>query len=143
MRKNKVRSISVLIIYLIAGLYQSIAFGNASSSDIGHSHTHDDYSELHHEHHFHLGIFHFLKHVFENIEKISEDTDDHLTTILKHSPKKDVDSNNNSFTHLSCNGLEVSEVDPLSIMDPPCHHLFKLQQYIRSTSLLRGPPPIK
>lgn len=104
------------------------------------SHQHQNYTDIHHEHHFHIGIFHFLGHLFENIGHAGDNADDHLVIIQDSSSKKVSDYKFliNKFFKLS--KLVLIEIDAESLSDPPYYQIPYFQKLIRSTSPFRAPP---
>jgi hypothetical protein len=104
-------------------------------------HKHEDFKDVHHKHQFHVGIFHFLGHLFENINHADDHADDHLLVIQKSSSKNVVDHSSpvNSFIHGQ--QLLVFEVSAESLPDPP-YHLSLLQKLKLPSTPLRAPPSL-
>ena len=104
------------------------------------SHQHDDYTNKHHEHHFHVGIFHFLGHLFESISHVSDNADEHLVVIQNTSTKKASDSKTSICKYFLESNLVLIKVGAESLPDPPYYQIPYLQKLTRSTSPLRAPP---
>lgn len=138
--KKEILSYFLLATYLFVVAHQSIAHNHTSDTDSNATHQHNKYSDIHHEHHFHVGIFHFLGHLFESINHANDNADDQLVVIQNISTKKVTYYKNfiNNFYHLS--NLVVIEVDAESLPDPPYYQIPYLQKLIRATSPLRAPP---
>ena len=85
--KNKILSYFLLAIYLLVVLHHSVthshAFEFVGTPVSEASHQHGDFKDVHHAHQFHLGIFHFLGHLFENINH----TDDHAAYFADTMPR--------------------------------------------------------
>jgi len=65
-KRKKILSRFLLAIYLLVILHHSASLlhdaGHCSYADV-----HDGFEEHHHDHRFHIGVFHFLGHLLENI----------------------------------------------------------------------------
>ncbi len=144
--RKKIISHFLLTIYLLVVLHHSAAtshtveIGNNSQSKIFHQH--EDFKDVHHEHHFHVGIFHFLGHLFENINHSNHYADDHLIIIQETSNKKVVDYNKTVNFYTNENNSVPFSVDAESLPDPPPYHPFLLPRLIRPSTPLRAPPSI-
>lgn len=141
--KNKILSYFLLAIYLLVVLHQSISHAHVSEYDgtpiPKSSHKHNDYKAVHHEHQFHVGIFHFLGHLFESINHTDDLADDHLLVVQNSATKKIVDHNSSVNYFIHGQQLLVFEVDAESLPDPP-YHLSLLQKLKRPNTPLRAPP---
>lgn len=141
--KNKILSYFLLAIYLLVVLHHSVthshAFEFVGTPVSEASHQHGDFKDVHHAHQFHLGIFHFLGHLFENINHTDDHADDHLLVVQKSSVKKVVDHNSSVNPYIHGQYLLVYEVDAESLPDPP-YHLFLLQKLKQPNTPLRAPP---
>lgn len=141
--KNKILSHFLLAIYLLVVLHHSVSHTHAS--DFAGTpvpeplHQHENFKEIHHEHQFHVGILHFLGHLFENINHTDDLADDHLLVVQKSSTKKVVDHNNSVNFYIYGQGVLVFEVDAESLPDPP-YHLSLLQKLKLPSTPLRAPP---
>jgi hypothetical protein len=105
------------------------------------THKHEDFQEVHHDHHFHVGIFHFLGHLFENINHSNDHVDKHSIVVQKTSVKKFVANSHVFNAYFNGITFEVIVVDTESLPDPP--YFLKLLQKLklRGTSL-RAPPTL-
>lgn len=142
--RKKILSHFLLAIYLMVVAHQSISHTHASGLDgdaaPNHSHKHENFKDIHHEHHFHVGIFHFLGHLFESISHVSDNADDHLVVIQNNSIKKASGYRTSICKYFLESNLVVLEVDAESLPDPPYYQIPYLQKLTRSTSPLRAPP---
>ena len=143
--RNKILSHFLLAIYLLAIVHQSVSHKHdlttnaIPSSDS--SHKHEDFSEVHHEHEFHVGIFHFLGHLLEQINHADDLADEHLINVQKTFTKKVVDRNNSVDVFFDCQQEMAYEVDAESLPDPP-YHLSILQKLKLPSTPLRAPPSL-
>lgn len=126
-------------------LHHSITHTHGKAIDGGpessSSHKHDDFREVHHDHHFHVGIFHFFGHLFENINHSNELADKYLIIVQKTETKKVVDYNLPIQVYFDPNGNIVIDVDAESLPDPP-YHLPLLQKLKLPSTPHRGPPSL-
>lgn len=143
--KNKILSNFLLVIYLLVLLHQSVshehAFEFAGTPLPKPLHQHENFEDVHHEHQFHVGIFHFLGHLFENINHTDDLADDHLLVFQKSFPKKVVDHNISVNHFIYGQHLLVFEVDAESLPDPP-YFIALLQKLKRPNTPLRAPPSL-
>ncbi|MFT5386053.1 MAG: hypothetical protein ACI81W_003465 [Saprospiraceae bacterium] len=102
-------------------------------------HQHENFKDVHHEHQFHVGIFHFFEHFFENLNYTDDLADDHLLVVQKSSTKKAVDHNRSISPYNNGQHLLVFEVDAESLPDPPYLQSL-LQKFNRPNTPLRAPP---
>jgi hypothetical protein len=72
-------------------VYQSISHTHSSAfyntPNALSSHEHKGFDDLHHEHNFHVGILHFLGHLFEGIDYSKEFVDKHFIVFQKSSAR--------------------------------------------------------
>ncbi len=76
----------LLVTYLMVVLFSNSSSQLFPDTDIQtpkHSHTHESYEGVHHEHTFHVGIFHYLGHIYETIISSDFDSDDHVAIVNK------------------------------------------------------------
>ena len=69
-KSNRFSSLFLLIVYLLTVTYQVYTQDDGLRAVDNSSHQHEEFSAIHHEHHFHVGIFHFLTHLIEAIQVI-------------------------------------------------------------------------
>lgn len=85
--KNRVLSHFLLAIYLLVVLHHSLSHSHtvkfADTPVSGPCHKHEAFKDVHHEYQFHIGIFHFLGHLFENINHSNDFADEHLSVVQK------------------------------------------------------------
>lgn len=141
--RKKILSQFLLALYLLVVLHQSTVqartYGIFDANAIDISHKHEDFKEVHHEHNFHVGIFHFLGHLFENINESNAHTDKHLITSQKNTSEKTTDYIiPGNFYFIEINSL-FFEVDAESLPAPP-EYLSILQKAKRPNTPLRAPP---
>jgi len=141
MYKIKIRGILLLIIYLFVSIHQIPADVHSSVFTPPQEHQHENYTDIHHQHHFHVGIFHFLGHLFEFINHTDDLADDHLLLVQKSSSKKVVVHNNTVNPYMLGQHLLVFEVDAESLPDPP-YYLFLLKKLKLPSTPLRAPPSL-
>ena len=122
-QKKEILSYFLLATYLFVVAHQSIAHNHTSDADSNATHQHNKYSDIHHEHHFHVGIFHFLGHLFESISHVSNNADDHLVVIQNTTNKKTSDYKTPISIYFIENILVVFEVDAESLPDPPYYQI--------------------
>jgi hypothetical protein len=141
--RKKILSHFLLAIYLLVAVHHSVSHSHSSGLDgvpVSESyHKHENFKDVHHEHQFHIGIFHLLGHLFESINHADDLADDHLLVVQKSSTKKVVDHNNSVNTYIYGQDVLVFEVDAESLPDPP-HHLSLLQKLKLPSTPLRAPP---
>ena len=135
--KKKILSVSLLAIYLMTAL-QSIA--SPLPPETLHHH-HEDFGAVHHEHAFHIGIFHFFGHLLDKIAQQDDLTDDYLQPefIL---PIKQLEDGQpiTDFNHC-LHKKDLAECD-VNINDPPDFppYLFLSQSVNFAAHPLRAPP---
>ena len=106
------------------------------------SHQHEDFKEVHHEHGFHVGIFHFLGHLFESVNHSNDFADEHLLVAQKTTNKKVVDPNKTvDFFTDGGNSIVVS-VDAESLPSPPPYLVFLSHRLKQPNTPLRAPPAL-
>lgn len=143
--KNKILSHFPLAIYLLVVLHHSVSHTHAS--DFAETpvtepfHQHENFKDVHHDHQFHVGIFHFLGHLFENINHTDDLADEYLLVVQKSLSKKAVDHSNSISPFIIGQHLLVFEVDAESLPDPP-YHLSLLQKLKQPNTPLRAAPSL-
>ena len=105
------------------------------------THNHEDFQEVHHDHHFHVGIFHFLGHLFENINHSNDHSDKHSIVVQKTAVKKFVENNHAFNAYFNGITFEVIVMDTESLPDPP-YFLQFLQKLKLPGTPLRAPPTL-
>lgn len=141
--RKEILSFLLLTIYLLIVVHHSVSHSHGLVLDgvpvSDSSHKHENFKKVHHEHQFHVGIFHLLGHLFESIHHTDDFADDHLPVVQKSSTKKVVDHNSSVNTYIYGQDVLVFKVDAESLPDPP-YDLSLLQKLKLLTSPLRGPP---
>lgn len=143
--RKEILSRCLLAIYLLVVLHHSVMhshdekLGNLLSTV---SHQHEDFNEIHHEHRFHVGIFHLLGHLFEGINHSNDFADEHLLVAKKTSNKKVVDHNKPVDLLNSRESKVVFSVDAESLPSPPPYHLFLSHRLTQPNIPLRAPPAL-
>jgi hypothetical protein len=144
-RRKKILSYFILSIYLLVVLHQSVlhthevALGETSSSP---SHQHEEFDEVHHEHRFHVGIFHLLGHLLENINHSNNLADEHLAVEENTAKKQSVDDAKSVHFFNSGNNKVVSTVAAESLSDPPFYQLLLSHRLKQPNTPLRAPPAL-
>jgi hypothetical protein len=143
--KNKILSYFLFSIYLLVVVHHSASHSHAPDFEgvpaSKSSHIHEDFKDVHHDHHFHVGIFHFLGHLFENINHTNDHADDHLLVIQESSTKKAIDNDSSVNAYIHEQQFLVSKVDAESMPSPPYYLSFLQKLKLRSTPL-RAPPSL-
>ena len=143
MDKKKVKARFLLGTYLLVVLFSSspVDCYSEGNSNIKLHHTHDSYDEMHHEHNFHIGIFHYLTHIYESLVEVDVKTDKHvaITPTL---------SNENKITDsVSC----VQDYFPVTILiecgvnvlaNPPPYNWITHKNFHCPPLPLRAPPSV-
>ena len=138
--RNKIYSFFLLGIYLIV-LIQGVS-DNSLVNQSKVTHQHEDFIDSHHDHIFHVGIFHFLGHILESINQSDSPTDEHVVILEKTKGKQVINSDNTSdFYHSKYNAVG-EQLELQSQSDPPKVCQFLLHQLIQPNSYLRGPPSL-
>lgn len=86
MDRRKKKAWLLLVTYLMVVLFSNSSHEPLADIDLQspkHSHTHESYEGVHHEHTFHIGIFHCLGHIYETILSCDFDSDDHVAIVSK------------------------------------------------------------
>lgn len=135
--KKKISGCLLFAIYLLAGI-QSI--GSPLPSD-QFQHQHEDFETVHHEHGFHIGIFHFLGHLLEKVSQQDDLTDDYIQPAISLPSHNEGDELKRTGVDL-ITSIPFSQIQEVNINDPPNSYLFRsiLKSAILATNPLRGPP---
>ncbi len=143
--RKKIFSHFLLFIYLLVVIHHCINPTHDSAIDkstsTNNTHQHNEYQTVHHEHHFHVGIFHFIGHLFEKLNHSSDQSDEHIILVQKTATKKVVDYKKSKPLFFEANDELVFEVDAESLPDPP-FHLSLLQKLKLPSTPLRAPPAL-
>ncbi len=141
--RNTILTHTLLTIYLLVVVDHSVihVHGKTLDSFTGSSstHQHEDFHTVHHDHHFHIGIFHFLGHLFESINHAHDLADKYLVVFQKAGTKKVVVSNPSIVAFFEKNDWILYEVDAESLPAPP-YHVSLLQKLKLPGTPLRAPP---
>ncbi len=134
----------LLATYLLVALHNSISHDHLSAScesiEFDSHHQHEGINEVHHEHHFHVGIFGILGQLFESIDHVNDNEDEHLAIGPKIPKVKSVTFESVYIPYFNLADLIALTVDAESLPDPPDFNLSLLQQLIKSDTPLRAPP---
>lgn len=131
--------------YLLVVLHQGVLhmheLGVTSFMQKKPHHVHKDYQDVHHEHDFHIGVFHYLGHLFDNVQHSDDFGDEHYlsTNNVGDGELKLVKQQDTFFFAV----LEepVFEVDQSSLPSPP-DYLSLLPQFKQINTPLRAPPAL-
>jgi len=104
-------------------------------------HEHQGFTNIHHDNHFHIGVFHFLGHLFEIIGHQDDLGCNHLAPTQNIPSKKAFDTNNDINFWFNQNGSSHLIATIFSSSEPPFTPSFS-QTSKRTTTLLRGPPSL-
>ncbi len=141
--KRRIQSIVLLAIYLLVVWQQNVLplleIKNILTESVV-SHHHGNLQDQHHEHQFHVGIFHFLGHLLEKINQTDNPSEEHLYVFQERTTKKAIESRNPDTPFINREKELVCEVDADSLSDPPPYHLFFLRKLTRLNTPLRAPP---
>jgi hypothetical protein len=145
--RKKILSHFLLAIYLLVVLHHSILHSHAwefadtaaSKPHHKHKHKHKDFNNGHHKHQFHVGIFHFLEHLFENLHHSDDPSNEHVLAVQNNTSKKLTDLKCSVTAYFDKDSLVAFAVDAESLPDPP-YHLFLLQKLKLPSTPLRAPP---
>ena len=105
------------------------------------SHQHENFQNVHHEHQFHIGIFHFLGHLLEGIHQSGNQADEHFVALLKTSVKNGADVKVSIPISFETLRSRIIESEVKSLRAPPYLNLLK-QRLIFSNTPLRAPPAL-
>lgn len=143
--RKKIFSHFLLFIYLLVVIHYSVNptndFAIEESTSTNKTHQHNESQTVHHEHHFHVGIFHFIGHLLEKINHSSDQSDEHIILVQKTDTKKVVDYKKSKPPFFITNDELVFEVDAESLPAPP-YHLSLLQKLKLPSTPLRAPPAL-
>ena len=143
--RKKILSHFLLAVYVLIAIHSSIAHSHDAELLIfahEETHSHSGHSDIHHEHGFHIGVFHLLGHLFENLSHSDDLTDDHVVVVQKTSVKKIVNHHQTVNFFTEGNHMVVFSVDAESLPDPPPYHLFLLHRLKQPNTPLRAPPAL-
>ena len=141
--RNKIYSYFLLGIYLVVLLYgvsDNSQPVNVFKSEV--SHQHEDFKDAHHDHHFHIGIFHFLGHLLKSINQSDNPTDEHLVIVSKTITKNDINSKWSTDDFYNWYYVALNQQDVQSQSDPPEYSQCLIHRLIQPNSHLRGPPTL-
>lgn len=146
-KSRKTQSKILLFIYLLVVVYQSVSYTdvfkliNTKSHSHKHHH-HTNFVHVHHENHFHSGLFHFLDHLMESMQNLDQETEDHIIQACNSLfPKTEKKSITSDFYIFSTKFLCLS-VDAASLPDPPWHKQQFKRAFFKQDSTYRGPPAL-
>lgn len=90
---NKLSSWVLLAAYILMVSHQSIGHSHSHAEDLPKptsSSHHHGIQDRHHEHHFHVGIFHFLSHLFENFNHGDEKGHEYVSSTFKYNARENL-----------------------------------------------------
>lgn len=143
--KRRIQSIVLLAIYLLVVWHQNVLPPPEVKKILPESalsHHHGEFKDQHHEHQFHVGIFHFLGHLLEKIKQADNPNEEHLYAFQERTTQKAIEPRTAVNPFIEIERQLVCEVDPYSLSDPPPYHLLFLQKLIRLNTPLRAPPAL-
>ncbi len=106
------------------------------------THNHDEFESIHHEHHFHVGIFHFLGHLFEELRHVENDNfgDDHLISTPINPIQNSFAQNQNTTYLYTWREIIIAERKIKPLPEPPDFANHFLDDFINTDTPLRAPP---
>ncbi len=144
--RNKIISHFLLAIYLLVVLHDSVNHSHTNELKDANlstnTHQHDTYTDIHHEHKFHVGVFHLLGHLFEDLNHLNDLADDHIVDFQKSSTKKIVNQNPTTDFFIGGYNIIVFNEDVENLTNPPPYFLFLLHQLTQPNTSLRAPPAL-
>ena len=143
-KKRNISGRFLLATYLLVAFNCNFSHNHLALFDISceASHSHDEFETVHHEHGFHIGIFHFLGHILEELRHLDNDDfgDEHLVNASDNQFKKPIESNKTSEFSFGGNQIAFIPVDEIFLTSPPEFSPFPIQILIKSDTPLRAPP---
>ncbi len=129
----------------MVGLNHSSVHAHQSSCDkktaAKSCHDHQGYEDVHHDNHFHIGVFHFLGHLFEDIGHQDDLGCNHVAPAHKLAAKKVLDSNKDITFGFNPTDNKILIPDASSLSSPPFYGaLSQLSTHLAPP--LRGPPTL-
>ncbi len=142
--KRRLLSWLLLTVYVLVVLHQNVPISLTSEEQIlpksATTHHHEEFQEVHHEHRFHVGIFHFVGHLFEKLNHADDHADEHIAIAQKTSTEKVINLNKTVYFYCYGNSFVPLSVDTASLPRPPPYNSDFLQISIPDNTPLRGPP---
>jgi hypothetical protein len=107
------------------------------------SHCHEVSEKVFLAQDFHIGIFHYLGHLFEELRHIDNDDfgNDHLVISSDFQSKNNLDLNRTIDFHFGSNNIIVTRVDSESLSSSP-NAPSPTQRLLRSAIPSRAPPAL-
>ena len=130
----------------MAVLYGSVSHSHETeiiknSISVSH-HQYNEFKTVHHEHHFHVGIFHFIGHLIKTINHADDHADEHLASVQNLCTKKVFTLNRTVNFYLAQNNLHEFSLEAELSANPPPYHLFLSLRLRQPNTPLRAPPAI-
>lgn len=139
---KRILSYFLLVAYLSVAMHQGTCqrhlYESGDMPTCRTTHQHEDYNDIHHEHHFHVGIFHFLGHLFESMPQSTDQSHEHFVAYLK-TAKKSIDLKATLPYNVDDIIFSSEERETRSLRAPP-YYLSLKNQLIFSNAPLRAPP---
>ncbi|MBT8191431.1 MAG: hypothetical protein HKN67_14560 [Saprospiraceae bacterium] len=105
---------------------------------IGPDHQHTGYNDHHHDHHFHIGIFHYLGHLFDHVCDSGNHESEHLLCNVNPITKIKVIDNNRDYLSLKTSDISLKNIEK-DFRDEE-HHLLRHHTLLSTSTSLRAPP---
>lgn len=141
---REIRAYFLLSIYLIVVAHLCISHTHVQGIDEdpihSHEHVHHDSEEGHHEHLFHIGVFHLLGHLFECFSHIDDSADDHLMITASPSGKKWSEDEGWITMFFAGESVYHNEIDAESLTSPPESCRGHMPDPSLTSRPLRAPP---
>ncbi len=137
-KSKKILSQFLLATYLLVVLHHNVSLLH----DAGHcsyAHFHHGFEEDHHDHHFHIGVFHFLGHLLENISHYNYLETTYLSLSQETVQQQKTDNSPSTNLYFAGQNAILNFIVPQSLLNNAFLFAF-LQQLQQSDNPLRGPP---
>lgn len=140
---RKILSYLLLASYSLVVLHTSIVHAHGLSQDSIPldivTHDHGEFEHFHHEHNFHIGLFHFLGHLLDTVDHTDDHSDEHLCSVQNVPVKSTFETSlQNHIGRIEARDL-LDQQDGFYFTSPP-YHLLLLQELIFSKASMRAPP---
>ena len=139
-----------LLGYLLLAIFLPLVFHVGNVEDLGqlmndHSksqplHQHEDFDEVHHDHHFHIGVLHLLGHLVEFICQADNVVDEHFIGVNNSTTHKTTLYSQDVDHPVHKLDWPICKVDSESLPDPPRYLQSTSPQFLYRSTPSRAPP---
>ncbi len=137
------RALGLLMIYMFVVIHQVFAQSHLNDITVQSKehfhHHHGGFTDVHHEHQFHIGIFHFLGHLLEKVSHIDADVDAHQIMSFE---VLSIDRGDFVISFVPSRSIFIVETNHLEAhegIDPPDDRI-RISERFFSATPLRAPP---